>query len=256
MPFHPFYPEVFKTMQIELQDVSKTFGKVKALADFNLSIPPSSVIALLGENGAGKSTLLRILSGMSVPDQGIVRYDGQIYDRENIALRKRLHFTPDMPLLLPDLSVSRNLAIFAESYGKPTTGREDYITHWLNETGVASLINRTAGLLSRGQSWKVGLASVALIAPDLWLADEPFASGMDEIGLASFRSLATHLAEQGGTVIYTTQMVPLAAEFSDQICVIRDGRMILHTQSEKLRSFLQNNPGKAADILRGKLDEA
>jgi ABC-type multidrug transport system ATPase subunit len=238
-------------MHIELQNVGKTFGRTRALKDFHLNVPPSSVVALLGENGAGKSTLLRILAGLCVPDSGVVRYDGEIFDRENIALRKRLHFTPDMPLLFPDQTVARNIATFAALYEKPTAGREEYLAEWLEETGSAALMRRTVARLSRGQIWKAGLGCVAAIEPELWLVDEPFASGMDALGMGAFRRLAKHLADQRGTIIYTTQMVEMAAEFSDHVCVIREGGLVLWESSAETRRRIADDPNAAENILRG-----
>lgn len=238
-------------MHIELQNVCKTFRRTRALKNLNLSVPPSTIVSLLGENGAGKSTLLRILAGLCVPDSGMVRYDGTVFNRENLPLRKRLHFTPDMPLLFPDQSVARNIATFAALYEKPTVGREDHLSHWLEETGAAALMRKTAGNLSRGQFWKAGLGCVAMIEPELWLVDEPFASGMDAVGMAAFRRLARHLVDQGGTVIYTTQMVGMAAEFSDHVCVIREGELILWEGSDITRRHMADDPDAAEHILKG-----
>lgn len=238
-------------MHIELQDVSKTFGHTEALRNFHLNVPPSSIVVLVGENGAGKSTLLHILAGVCVPDRGIVRYDGKVFSRENLALRKRLHFTPDMPLFFPDQSVARNIATFAGIYGKPTHGREEFLASWLEDTGAAALMKRTAANLSRGQLWKAGLGCVAAIEPELWLVDEPFASGMDALGMGAFRRLARHLADQGGTVIYTTQMVEMAVDFSDQVCVIREGEMKLWASSGEVRERLAADPDGAENLLRG-----
>jgi ABC-type multidrug transport system ATPase subunit len=238
-------------MHIELQGVSKTFGNTKALDHFDLNIPPSSLIALVGENGAGKSTLLRLLAGVSVPDEGMVRYDSVIFDRENMSLRKRLHFTPDMPLLFADQTVARNIATFAALYGKTLDGREEEIGRWLADIGCAHLMKRSAGNLSRGQMWKAGLACVAAIGPELWLADEPFASGMDAIGMGAFRRLARSLVGGGSTVIYTTQMIDMAVDFSDHVCVIRDGKPVLLEESRKLRAHLDAHPEGSENILRG-----
>ncbi|GAA5125651.1 hypothetical protein GCM10023212_27810 [Luteolibacter yonseiensis] len=238
-------------MHIELQNVSKSFGHKHALKKFDLNVPPSTIVALLGENGAGKSTLLRILAGVSVPDSGLVRYDGRRFDRENMELRQRLHFTPDMPLLFPDQSVARNIATFAALYKKPTAGREDFLAHWLEDMGAAALMRRKAGVLSRGQLWKAGLGCVAAIEPELWLVDEPFASGMDALGMAAFRRLARHLADTGGTVIYTTQMVEMAADFSDHVCVVREGEQVLWESSAETRRRIAEDPDAAENILRG-----
>lgn len=238
-------------MHITLQGVRKKYGRIDALDGFDLNISPSSIIALVGENGAGKSTLLRILAGISVPDEGMVLYDSVVFDRENMDLRKRLHFIPDMPLLFQDQSVARNIATFAALYGKDLTGREKEFGKWLEDSGCASLMKREAGKLSRGQMWKAGLACVAAIEPELLLADEPFASGMDEIGMAAYRRLARHLTEKGSTVIYTTQMVALAAAFSDYVCVIHEGKVAMLTESPRLRTYLDADPDGSEKILRG-----
>lgn len=242
-------------MHISIQGVAKTFRRVKALDGFDLDVPPSSIVALVGENGAGKSTLLRILAGISVPDEGMVLYDSVIFDRENMDLRKRLHFVPDMPLLFHDQTVARNIANFTKLYGKTLEGCEEEFGARLEDIGCTSLVKREAGKLSRGQMWKTGLACVAAIEPELWLADEPFASGMDEIGMGAYRRLARHLVGKGSTVIYTTQMISMAVNFSDYTCVIRNGKPLLFAESRRLRSYLETDPEGAEKILRGVLPD-
>lgn len=113
------------------------------------------------------------------------------------------------------------------------------------------MIRRTTAHLSRGQLWKAGLGCVAAIEPELWLVDEPFASGMDALGMGAFRRLARHLADQGGTVIYTTQMVEMAAGFSDYLCVIREGEMKLWASSDEVRKRLAADPDGVENLLRG-----
>lgn len=243
-------------MEIFLQGITKTYGRSKALDGFDLQIPSSSIVALVGENGAGKSTLLRILAGVNVPDDGHVFYDSVVFDRENMGLRKRLHFTPDMPLLFHDQSVARNISTLTALYGKTLDGREEQFSRWLKDCGCAELVKRQAGKLSRGQMWKAGLACVAAIEPELWLVDEPFASGMDEMGMGAFRRLAAHLVRQGSTVFYTTQMVSMAAAFSDHVCVIRAGKPLLFVESERVRTYLSKNPEGSEKILQGYIPES
>jgi len=125
------------------------------------------------------------------------------------------------------------------------------LAHWFEETGAAALMRKTAGNLSRGQIWKAGLGCVAMIEPELWLVDEPFASGMDAVGMAAFRRLARHLVDRGGTVIYTTQMVGMAAEFSDHVCVIREGELVLWEDSEITRRRMADDADAAEHILKG-----
>lgn len=238
-------------MHIELNDLSKRFGGTIALDRANLSVPPSSIIAVLGENGAGKSTLLSLLAGVLAPDEGLIRFDSQTFIREKLELRKRLLFTPDVPLMFMDRGIASNIATFAALYGTRVIDREADLIHLLEETGVAALMERSTGSLSRGQLWKAFMACVTVVQPELWLVDEPFASGMDVIGMGVFRRLARKLADAGSTIVYTTQMVDLAADFSDHVCVLRRGRVVLWETSAKLKQMIQAAPEGQENVLRG-----
>ncbi|MDZ4403314.1 ABC transporter ATP-binding protein [Prosthecobacter sp.] len=238
-------------MHIELNDLSKRFGRTTALDHVDLNVPPSSIIAVLGENGAGKSTLLSLLGGVLAPDQGLIRYDGQTFSREKLELRKRLLFTPDVPFMFMDRSIAANIATFASLYDARVEEHDAELTHMLEETSIAALLDRSAGSLSRGQLWKAFMACVTVVRPELWLVDEPFASGMDVIGMGVFRRLARKLADTGGTLIYTTQMVDLAAEFSDHVCVLRQGHVVLWETSTRVREMIASAPEGQENVLRG-----
>jgi ABC-2 type transport system ATP-binding protein len=238
-------------MHIELNDLSKRFGDTTALDRVSLNVPPSSIIAVLGENGAGKSTLLSLLAGVLAPDDGLIRFDGQTFSREKLELRKRLLYTPDVPLMFMDRSIAANIATFAALYGTRVEDREAELTQLLEETGVAALLNRSAGSLSRGQLWKAFMACAVTIQPELWLVDEPFASGMDVIGMGVFRRLARKLADSGSTLFYTTQMVDLAAGFSDHVCVLRQGKIVLWETSAKVLEMIHATPEGQENVLRG-----
>lgn len=238
-------------MHIELNDLSKRFGNTNALDHVNLNVPPSSIIAVLGENGAGKSTLLSLLAGVLAPDQGLIRFDGETFSRENLELRKRLLFTPDVPVMFMDRSIAANIATFAALHGTRVEDHEAELIHLMEETGIAALLKRSAGSLSRGQLWKAFMACAATVQPELWLVDEPFASGMDVIGMGVFRRLARKLADAGGTIFYTTQMVDLAADFSDHVCVLRQGRIVLWETSAKVQEMIRATPEGQENVLRG-----
>jgi ABC-type multidrug transport system ATPase subunit len=124
----------------------------------------------------------------------------------------------------------------------------------MEDMGIGALGLPTAGRLSRGQIWKTALACVAAVEPELWLVDEPFASGMDAVGMAAFRRQARARAEAGGTVIYTTQMVELAADFADRVCVLREGRVVLWDTSAVVRTLLAS-PAGAEGVLKGTLSQ-
>lgn len=238
-------------MHIELRGVSKTFGKTRALDAVDLNVPPSSIVAVLGENGAGKSTLLRLLAGVSAPEGGSVWLDGHVLHRERLELRARMLFTPDTPLLFADQTVARNVAMYRGIYQVPLHRDEERLREWLHHTGAAEMMGKRVYALSRGQVWKTALACVAAVMPELWLVDEPFASGMDALGLSAFRRLARHVVEMGGSVIYTTQMVELAAGLADYICVLKQGKVVLWEPVARVRELLAAGEDGPAQVLRG-----
>ena len=87
-------------MRIEISKLSKSYGWSKALEGVSLEIESGQIVAILGPNGAGKTTLLRCMAGLVVPNQGEIRYDGQLFGRHRLDLRRRFVFLPDYPCLL------------------------------------------------------------------------------------------------------------------------------------------------------------
>ena len=236
-------------MNIEILGVTKRYGGVVALDRVRLDFGPGRIIALLGANGAGKSTLLRCLAGVAVPDAGEIHYDGQPFRRDRLELRRRLYFMPDFPPLLVTENLARNLGIILKLYGADQAGVEDRVVGLLRDFDLLPLVEILAATLSRGQAYKLSLVAGLAVRPELWLLDEPFASGMDPRGLTTFRQHARAAAAGGATVIYTTQMLELAERFSDQVCVIHDGEVKAFDSIPNLQQQLGQQGGVLETIL-------
>lgn len=232
-------------MQITLEFLTKRFGSLRALEDISLTIQPGQIVAILGPNGAGKTTLLRCLSAIAAPDSGRILYDGEQFNRGRIDLRGRLSFLPEFPVIFPQLSVARHIAMVLGLYNKDGEGTASTVTKHLNELDLLPTIDTPIGQLSRGQIYKVALATLLSVDSELWLLDEPFASGMDPIGIAYFKRQARLAVERCRTILYSTQILDVAEKFSDRVCLIHRG---------KLRVFdavanLPVGPGKGDSIL-------
>jgi ABC-2 type transport system ATP-binding protein len=102
-------------MKIELQGIVKRFKSRRALDDVGLTLEPGQVVALLGLNGAGKTTLLRCLAGTVAPDQGRILYDGQLFLRQRMDLRRQFMFLPDFPTLFEEWSPLQHIGMAAGS---------------------------------------------------------------------------------------------------------------------------------------------
>jgi ABC-type multidrug transport system ATPase subunit len=212
-------------MKIRLQNVVKKYRSLRALDDIWLTVEPGQVVALLGPNGAGKTTLLRSLAGTVAPEGGQILYDEEAFIRARIDLRRRLCFLPDFPALFEEWSPVRHIGMALRLYGVDGGAVEDRVVELLRDFDLLPLANAPFFVLSRGQRYKATLVGMLAVNPELWLVDEPFASGMDPNGINAFKRLAREGAAKGRTVIYSTQILDAAERFSDRVCVIHRGKI-------------------------------
>ena len=212
-------------MKLELRSVIKTYSRTRALDHVSLEIEPGQIIALLGPNGAGKTTLLRCLAGLVAPDKGMLLYDDEVFERSRLDQRKRLLFLPDFPVAFLHWSAIQHAGMLARLYEIPPLGLADRLANLLKDFDLLHLSNQPLGSLSRGQYYKAHLAAMIAVNPEIWLLDEPFASGMDPLGLNAFKEHCRQAATQGRTIIYSTQILEVAEKVSDKVCVIHQGEV-------------------------------
>jgi ABC-type multidrug transport system ATPase subunit len=158
-------------MRITLQDVSKKYGRVRALNPTTLELDSGQIIAVLGPNGAGKTTLLRCLATIAAPTRGRILWDDEPFTRGRIDLRRRLLFMPDFPPLYANLTVLQHLSFLLEVYECETKDREGEVVEVLRDLDMLTLCDTQVRHLSRGQGYKTGLAALVLVNPDVWLID-------------------------------------------------------------------------------------
>ena len=238
-------------MRVELVQLTKHYGSLAALDDVSVAIEPGQIVAIVGANGAGKTTLLRCLAGIAAPTSGEIRYDGQCFRRDRIDLRRRFAFLADVPFVYPDMNVLRHIAMALRLYETQHDGIEATVLELLREFDLLPLAETRLKRLSRGQKYKAALAALLAVDPEVWIFDEPFASGMDPHGLTAFRRHAHEAIARGRTVIYTTQLLDLAERFSDRVLVLYRGRRRAFDSVEALR-----RPGGDGNaVLEGIFDE-
>jgi ABC-2 type transport system ATP-binding protein len=222
-------------MKIELQKVVKKYKSLPALDAVSLDIEPGQILSLLGPNGAGKTTLLRCLAGIAAPDSGQMLFDGEKYERGRTDFRRRFHFLPDIPPVFEEWSPLQHLGMTLRLYGIDGNGLEDRVLELVRDFDLLPMANAPFATLSRGQRYKAVLVTLMAVDPEVWLLDEPFASGMDPHGINVFKSRAREATTRGRTIIYSTQILDAAERFSDRICVIHRGKVRSFTATQELR---------------------
>lgn len=212
-------------MRVEVRQLSKSFRQHQVLDSIDLDLPRGEVVAVLGPNGAGKTTLLRCLGGVLLPDTGEVRYDGELFQRDDLALRRRMAFLPDDAPADPGMSVLEHAGLVLSLYDVSQQTAVERTLELLERFDLLSSAPLPLTTLSRGQSYKAGLIPLMAAAPELFLLDEPFASGMDPTGLVALKDFLRELTARGGTVIYTTQIMDVVERFADRVVVLQKGQV-------------------------------
>jgi iron(III) transport system ATP-binding protein len=212
-------------MIIQLQHITKRFGKLEAVSRVSLDIQDGELFTLLGPSGCGKTTILRLIGGFHRPDEGEVRFDGKVvnpippYER-NIGMVFQNY------ALWPHMTIADNIAygLRLKKYSKGEIA--DKVSHVLKLVNLTDLENRYPGQLSGGQQQRVALARALVLNPSVLLLDEPLSNLDAKIRIqvrAEIRKLQRDLAV---TTIYVTHDQEEALTLSDRIAVIDHGKLM------------------------------
>src|ERR1700733_12470930 len=206
---------------VQLQDVSRIFGRFPALRKVSISLTSGRCYVLLGENGAGKSTLLRVLAGLLEPSLGTARIFTNGKAEKIAEQRARVGYMSHAPMLYDELSAIENLRYFAGLYRTCAclTPAEALLA-----LGLDPALTRPVGQFSQGMRQRTSLARVLLPQPELLLLDEPF-SNMDAASAGKMISLLGRLRAQNRTVVLTTHQRLLAEPLADHLLMMEAGRL-------------------------------
>jgi rhamnose transport system ATP-binding protein len=216
---------------LELRDVAKSFGAVRALRGVSFDVRAGEVHALVGENGAGKSTLVRIITGAHAPDTGTVSIGGHALDRADPLLSRRLGVAPiyQQPTLFPELTVAENLSFGLETGSAwrriDWRERRARATALLARVGAAVDPEAEAGSLRMAEQQLVEIARALGAKARVILMDEPTAS-LAETEAERLLALVTELRASGVGVVYISHRLPEVLRIADRVTVLRDGAAV------------------------------
>lgn len=209
---------------IEAVGLRKTFGPRVALADFQLTVAPGELFALVGPDGAGKTTTIRLLTGIMDPDAGDLRVLGWNPLREAENLKEQIGYMPQRFGLYDDLTVRENLAFYADIYRVPKKERQQRIPELLSFADLARFQYRLAAHLSGGMRQKLGLICTLVHHPRLIFLDEP-TFGVDPVSRREFWRILNRLLREGLTIFLSTSYMD-EAERASRVGLLYEGRLL------------------------------
>lgn len=231
--------------QLEVVDLSRHYGRRRALSHVTLTCRAGEIVGLLGANGSGKSTLLAVISTLVAPSSGEVRYGGRTGREAGAGLRARMGLLGHDLHLYPELTAAENLRFFGELYGLDGVGAR--VERALGLAGLSDRADDYVSGFSRGMRQRLALERALLHEPRLLLLDEPFTGLDDASGRALVARLKT-LKSAGCLALLATHDLDLAEEVLDRAVVLREGRLreldgTAGTLRERYRAFLALGPG-------------
>mgnify|MGYP000988721974 FL=1 len=220
---------------IEVQDLAKHFGAVKAVDGVSFSARDGEITGLLGPNGAGKTTTLRMLYTLMKPDRGRVLVDGIDAARDPDAVRRRLGVLPDARGLYKRLSARENIEYFGRLHGIDAATLRNRTDALIAALEMADIAARKTEGFSQGQRVKTAIARALVHDPKNLILDEP-TNGLDVMATRAMRRFLKQQRDEGRCVLFSSHIMQEVAALCDRIVVIARGRVVADGSAEALRA--------------------
>jgi ABC-2 type transport system ATP-binding protein len=238
---------------IDIQGLSKSYGRVKALKSLDLRVPKNSILGFLGPNGAGKTTTIKLLLGLIRPSGGSGTVFGHDIARQGIEIRRRVGYLAQQPRYYEHMTAREILRFRARFfYRGPKAAIESRVTETLELVGLADKADRPIRGFSGGELQRLGLGQAQVNYPDLLILDEP-AANLDPMGRRDVLEVMERLRKHT-TIFYSTHILDDVQRVSDTVAILDHGELVAQAPIEELLAgsdgpvyslVLQGDPGAA-----------
>ncbi len=227
-------------MSIEVQDLTKLYGKQKAIDAISFSTQPGKVTGFLGPNGAGKSTTMKILTGFIPQTSGTATVCGFDVVTQSQEVKRSVGYLPETNPQYLEMYVKESLAFIAEIHKLHNPAKR--IAEVIEQTGLGPEQHKKIGQLSKGYRQRVGLAQAIIHDPQVLILDEP-TSGLDPNQLVGIRQLIRELG-QTKTIILSTHIMQEVDAVCDDVIIINQGTIVA---SDSLQGIKDGHKGKTME---------
>jgi ABC-2 type transport system ATP-binding protein len=215
---------------LELHDLKKHYGSVRALDGVSFAVQPGEIFGLLGHNGAGKTTTIRLLTGRARPTAGSASIAGHDVVQELPAVKPLINLVFEEQNLYDRLTGRDNLEVFADLYGVPRSR----VFELLETVKLADAAKRRVKTYSTGMKQRLLIARALINSPRLLFMDEP-TRGLDPASARDLRNLIRDLSEAGTTVFLTTHYMEEADELCDRVAFLTAGKVVALDSPRELK---------------------
>jgi ABC-2 type transport system ATP-binding protein len=220
---------------LQVNDVSKSFGDVRALNGVSFSVDRAEVLGLLGPNGSGKSTLMKIIVGILKPDAGNIQVLSTDVSVDPIRVKKTVGYVPESPRLYEFLTGTEYLDFVADVHGLDTDTKRQRISESLKALDLEGRENEMINGYSQGMKQKLAIIAGLLHRPQLLVLDEPLNS-LDPRSARIVKELIHKLRNDGVPTIFSTHVLDIADAICDRVIIMTNGTVLEAGTPDKLRT--------------------
>ena len=217
---------------LEVQHLTKKYGKNLANDDLNFTISDGTITVMLGPNGAGKSTAIKSIIGF-LKYKGKITIDGM--DNKSLEAKRIIGYVPEIPALYPNLTVMEHLEFIARAY--KLKDYKAYAEELLERFELADKKKKFGDELSKGMQQKLSICCGLLTRPKMILFDEPMI-GLDPHAIKELKNVFLELKEQGATILISTHMIDSIDGVWDQTLIMKGGKIVANVRRDEV---VENN---------------
>ena len=222
---------------VELDNISKAYGKKIAVRDLSVTIEAGSMFGLLGPNGAGKTSTIRMIVGITLPDSGQVRLFGQPFSRDQLSM---VGYLPEERGLYKKMKVLDQLVFMGQIRGLDAQTARTRAQHWCERLAISEVMEKKTEELSKGMQQKIQFISTLLHDPEFLIMDEPF-SGLDPVNAALLQDTLLDLRRAGKAILFSTHRMDQVEKLCDSICLVNGGEAVLSGNMRDIKGRYPRN---------------
>lgn len=225
------------SLVIDVQNVSKHFGKATAVNQVSFGVEKGQIFGLLGPNGAGKTTTIRMINHILNPDTGHISILGEAVSPKS---QERIGYLPEERGLYKKMKVFDQLMYLAQLKGLSQTAAKTAIEFWLDRFEASSWKKKEVSELSKGMSQKIQFIATVAHDPEIYIFDEPF-SGLDPINSEMLKEVILEEKKRGKTILFSTHRMEQVEQICDDICLFNQGKAVLQGNLQSIKQSFGNN---------------
>lgn len=222
---------------LEVSNVTKRYGSTTAVESVSFTAEPGRILGLLGPNGAGKTSTIRMITYITLPDEGQIRYDGREVGAWS---QQRMGYLPEERGLYKRLRVREQLVYLGTLKGLAKQEAAARADRWLDRFDATDWADKKTEELSKGMQQKVQFIATLLHEPSLLILDEPF-SGLDPINSELLRDIILELRDDGRTILFASHRMEQVEQLCDDICLMARGKIVLQGELREVKSRFGRN---------------